>query len=43
LVETVTVGHQEYEKIVEEYKEEILVPEEVQEPLLTDFADTAPT
>jgi hypothetical protein len=42
LAETVTVGDQEYEEIVEEYEEEILVLEEVQEPLLTDFADTAP-
>jgi uncharacterized membrane protein len=42
LAETVTVGDQEYEEIVEEYEEEILVPEEVQEPLLTDFADTVP-
>jgi uncharacterized membrane protein len=42
LAETVTVGNQEYEEIVEEYEEEILVPEEVQEPLLTDLADTAP-
>jgi hypothetical protein len=42
LAETVTVGNQEYEEIVEEYEEEILVPEEVQEPLLTDFADTVP-
>jgi hypothetical protein len=32
----------EYEEIVEEYEEELLVQEETQEPL-TDFADTAPT
>jgi uncharacterized membrane protein len=42
LAEIVTVGDQEYEEIVEEYEEEILIPEEVQEPLLTDLADTAP-
>jgi hypothetical protein len=42
LVEFVTVGDQEYEKIVEEYEEEILVPEEVPKPSLTDFANTAP-
>jgi hypothetical protein len=29
LAETVTVSDQEYEEIVEEYEEEILVPEEV--------------
>jgi hypothetical protein len=42
LVEFVTAGDQEYEKIVEEYEEEILMPEEVPEPSLIDFADTAP-
>jgi hypothetical protein len=42
LAETVTTGYQEYEEIVEEYEEEILIPKEVQEPLLTDFADTPP-
>jgi hypothetical protein len=41
LVEIVTVGDQEYEEIVEEYEEEILVPEENQESL-TNFADTPP-
>jgi hypothetical protein len=40
LVEFITAGDQEYEDIVEEY-EEILVPEEVREPSLTDFADAA--
>jgi hypothetical protein len=39
LVEFVIAGDQEYKEIVEE---EILVPEEVPEPSLTDFADTAP-
>jgi hypothetical protein len=42
LAETVTVGNQEYEEIVEEYEEEILVPEEIPEPSLTDFTDTPP-
>jgi hypothetical protein len=42
LAETMTVGNQEYEEIVEEYKEEILVPEEIPEPSLTDFTDTPP-
>ena len=39
LAEIVTT---EFEKIVEEYKEEILVQEEVLEPPLTNSADTAP-
>jgi hypothetical protein len=34
LVEFVTVGDQEYEEIVEEYEEEILVSEEILEPSL---------
>jgi hypothetical protein len=42
LVEFVTAGQQEYEEIVEEYEEEILVPEEIPEPSLTDFTDTPP-
>jgi hypothetical protein len=42
LVEFVTAGDQEYEEIVEEYEEEILVPEEIPEPSLTDFTDTSP-
>ena len=42
LVEIVTTGDHEFEEIVEEYEEEILVQEEVPEPLLTDSADTAP-
>ena len=43
LAEIVTTGYHEFEKIIEEYEEEILVQEEVSEPLLTDSADTAPT
>ena len=42
LVEIVTTGDHEFEEIVEEYKEEILVQEEVPKPPLTDSADTAP-
>ena len=42
LVEFVTVGEQEYDEVIEEYEEEILVQEDVPEPPVTDFADTAP-
>ena len=42
LAEIVTTGDHEFEKIVKEYEEEILVQEEVPEPPLTDSADTAP-
>ena len=41
LVEIVTTGEHEFEEIVEEYEEEILVQEEVPEPPLTDVVDTA--
>ena len=41
LVEIVTTSDHEFEEIVEEY-EEILMREEVLEPLTTDTADTAP-
>ena len=40
-LEIVTFGEQEYDEVVEEY-EEILVQEDVPEPPITDFADTAP-
>jgi hypothetical protein len=40
-LEIVTFGEQEYDEVIEEY-EEILVQEEVPEPPVTDFADTAP-
>ena len=43
LVEIVTTGNHEFEEIIEEYEEEILVHEEVPEPPLTDSADTVPT
>jgi hypothetical protein len=42
LVEFKTVDDQEYEEIVEEYKEEIFVSEEFQEPPVTDATDPAP-
>ena len=41
-LEIVTFGEQEYDKVVEEYEEEILVQENVLEPPITDFADTSP-
>jgi hypothetical protein len=40
--EIVIPNEPEFEEIVEEYKEEILVQEEVSEPPLTDSADTTP-
>ena len=36
-----TFDEQEYDEVIEEY-EEILVQEDVPEPPVTDFADTAP-
>ena len=36
LVEFVTEGEQEYEEVIKEYEEEILVQEEVPEPLRAD-------
>ena len=42
LVEFMTAGEQRYEEVIEEYKEEVLVQEEVLEPSLTDLADTPP-
>ena len=42
LAEIVTTDDHEFEEIVEEYEEEILVQEEIPEPPLTDSADTAP-
>ena len=43
LTEIVTTDDHEFEEIVVEYEEEILMEEEVLEPPLTDSADTAPT
>ena len=40
--EIVTTDDHEFEEIVEEYEEKILVLEEVLEPPLTDSADTTP-
>jgi len=37
-----TAGEQEYDEVVKEYEEEILAQEDVQEPPVTDFADTVP-
>ena len=42
LAEIVTTSDHEFEEIVEEYEEEILVQEKVSEPPLTDSADTVP-
>ena len=38
----VTTGEHEFEEIIEEYEEEILVQEEVLEPPLTNSANIAP-
>ena len=42
LVEFVTTSEQEYEEIIEEYEEEILIQEGALKPPVTDFANTAP-
>ena len=42
LVEFAIAGEQEYEEVIKEYEEEVLVQEEVPEPSLTDWADTTP-
>ena len=36
----VTTREQEYEEVIEEYEEEVLVQEGVPEPSVADFADT---
>ena len=43
LVEFVPTGEQDYEEIIEEYEEEILVQEGVPEPSVADLVDTPPT
>ena len=43
LVEFVTAGEPEYEEIIEEYEEEILVQEGTPEPPAADFTDTTLT
>ena len=42
LVELVTAGEQEYEEIIEEYEEEILVQEGAPETTVADIIDTSP-
>ena len=42
LAEIVTIGNHEFEEIIEENEEEILVQEEVPKLPLTDSADTTP-
>ena len=42
LVEIVAIEDHEFKEVIEEYKEEILMQEEVPEPPVIDFADTAP-
>ena len=41
-LEIMTFGEQEYNEVIEEYKEEILMQEDVPEPSVADFADTPP-
>ena len=42
LVEFMPAGEQEYEEIIEEYEEEILVQEGAPEASVADFIDTPP-
>ena len=42
LVEFVTTEEQEYEEVIKEYEEEVLVQEGASDPTATDFADTPP-
>ena len=42
LVEFVPAGEQEYEEIIEEYEEKILIQEGASEPSPVDFVDTPP-
>ena len=42
LVEFMPVDGQDYDKVIEEYKEEILVHEGAPEPFCADFADPSP-
>ena len=42
LVEIMTIGDHEFEEVIEEYEEDILVQKEVLEPPLIDWADTPP-
>ena len=42
LVEFVSIDEQEYDKVIEEYEEEILVQEGASEPFGADFVDPPP-
>ena len=42
LVQSVPMGEQEYEEIIEEYEQEILVQEGAPKPSAADFVDTSP-
>ena len=42
LVEFMPMGEQEYEEIIEEYEEKILVQEGALEPSIADFVNTSP-
>ena len=42
LVEFVPAGEQEYEEIIKEYEEDILIQEGAPEALVVDFVDTPP-
>ena len=43
LVEFVSAGEQEYEEVIEEYEEEVLVQEEAPQLTTTDIADNPPS
>ena len=42
LVEFVPANEQDYEEIIKEYEEEVLVQERASEPFVADFVDTPP-
>jgi hypothetical protein len=42
LVEFVTAGEQEYDEVIEEYEEEVIVQEEFPEPPVTNTTNSAP-
>ena len=42
LVEFVPMDEQDYEEVIEEYEEEILMQEGAPEPFVADFVDTPP-
>jgi hypothetical protein len=42
LVEFMATGEQEYDEVIKEYEEEVLVQEEFLEPPVTNTADTTP-